>query len=205
MLVGVPIGVAAAVKHDRPLDHVLRVVSLGGISMPTFWIALVSLYLFFFRLGWFPGGGRLDPGTLDPPHATGFFTLDALFAIHNLLRPGTAPSPEVWTEDEFLSSQGQIAHVTDFLSLWQDAEEALAELRAQCPTVVWRLGSSRSVSLGLMQPTITDQLRSGYTLVDSKDYLPYSSLQRTLFGAFANEEAPAAYYLSERWQCKIPE
>ena len=85
------------------------------------------------------------------------------------------------------------------------AEEALAELRAQGPTVVWRLGSSRSVSLGLMQPTITDQLRSGYTLVDSKDYLPYSSLQRTLFGAFANEEAPAAYYLSERWQCKIPE
>ena len=54
-----PIGVAAAVKHDKPVDHALRVVSLGGISMPTFWIALVSLYVFFYRLGWFPGGGRL--------------------------------------------------------------------------------------------------------------------------------------------------
>ena len=78
--VGVPIGVAAAVKQDKPADHVLRVVSLGGISMPTFWIALVSLYVFFFRLGWFPGGGRLDPGTLDPPHVTGFFTIDAVLA-----------------------------------------------------------------------------------------------------------------------------
>ena len=80
ILVGIPIGVAAAVKHDKPVDHALRVVSLGGISMPTFWIALVALYVFFFRLGWFPGGGRLDPGTLDPPHVTGFYTIDALFA-----------------------------------------------------------------------------------------------------------------------------
>ena len=80
ILVGIPIGVAAAVKHDKPVDHALRVVSLGGISMPTFWIALVALYVFFYRLGWFPSGGRLDPGTLDPPHVTGFFTIDALLA-----------------------------------------------------------------------------------------------------------------------------
>ena len=96
ILVGIPIGVAAAVKHDKPVDHVLRVVSLGGISMPTFWIALVSLYVFFYRLGWFPSGGRLDPGTLDPPHVTGFFTVDALLAgqwsvareaVHHLVLP----------------------------------------------------------------------------------------------------------------------
>ncbi len=80
VLIGVPIGLAAAVKRDRPLDHVLRIASLSGISMPTFWIALVSLYLFFFRFGWFPGGGRLSPGTLDPPHLTGLFTVDALAA-----------------------------------------------------------------------------------------------------------------------------
>ena len=49
-------------RRNRPTDHVLRVVSLAGISMPTFWIALVALYVGFFRLGWFPGGDRLDPG-----------------------------------------------------------------------------------------------------------------------------------------------
>ena len=59
-----PFGVIAAMRRNRPTDHALRVVSLGGISMPTFWIALVALYVFFFRLGWFPGGDRLDPGVL---------------------------------------------------------------------------------------------------------------------------------------------
>ena len=63
--------------------------------MPTFWIALVALYV-FFRLGWFPGGDRLDPGVLAPPHKTGMYTIDALLAgqwstawnaLHHLMLP----------------------------------------------------------------------------------------------------------------------
>jgi peptide/nickel transport system permease protein len=96
VLVGVAFGVVAAVRRNRFTDHALRVVSLAGISMPTFWIALVALYLFFFRLGWFPGGDRLDPGVLAPPHKTGMYTIDALLAgqwgvawqaLHHLLLP----------------------------------------------------------------------------------------------------------------------
>lgn len=96
VLVGVSFGVAAAVRRNRFTDHALRVVSLAGISMPTFWIALVALYVFFFRLGWFPGGDRLDPGVLSPPHTTGMFTVDALLAgqwsvawnaLHHLILP----------------------------------------------------------------------------------------------------------------------
>jgi peptide/nickel transport system permease protein len=80
VLVGVLFGVVAAVRRNRPADHVLRIASLAGISMPTFWIALVALYVFFFRLGWLPGGDRLEPGVLAPPHKTGMYTLDALLA-----------------------------------------------------------------------------------------------------------------------------
>ena len=58
VVVGVSFGVAAAVRRNRFTDHTLRVVSLAGISMPTFWIALVALYVFFYRLGWFPGGDQ---------------------------------------------------------------------------------------------------------------------------------------------------
>src|SRR6266576_2402329 len=77
---GIAFGVIAAMRRNRPADHVLRVVSLGGISMPTFWIALVALYLGFFKLGWFPGADRLDPGVLPPPQKTGLYTIDALLA-----------------------------------------------------------------------------------------------------------------------------
>jgi peptide/nickel transport system permease protein len=93
---GISFGVIAAMRRNRPTDHVLRVVSLGGISMPTFWIALVALYLGFFKLGWFPGADRLDPGVLPPPHKTGLYTIDALLAgqwalfgqaLHHLVLP----------------------------------------------------------------------------------------------------------------------
>jgi peptide/nickel transport system permease protein len=80
LIAGVGLGILAAVKRDRLTDHLLRIVSLGGISVPTFWLALLGLYVFFFRLGWVPGGGRLSPAVTPPPHVTGMYTLDALFA-----------------------------------------------------------------------------------------------------------------------------
>ncbi|MGN6090534.1 MAG: ABC transporter permease [Actinomycetes bacterium] len=80
LVVGVALGVLAAVSRDRWPDQLLRVVSLTGVSMPTFWVALVSFYLFFFKFGWLPGGGRLEPGMTPPPHVTGMYTIDALAA-----------------------------------------------------------------------------------------------------------------------------
>lgn len=79
-VLGIALGVLAAVRRNRLTDQVLRVVSLAGISMPTFWLALVALYFFFFKLGWVPGSGRLDPGVLSPSHVTGLYVLDALVA-----------------------------------------------------------------------------------------------------------------------------
>jgi peptide/nickel transport system permease protein len=95
-VVGIGFGVIAALRRNRPTDHALRVASLAGISMPTFWIALVALYVGFFRLGWFPGAERLDPGASPPPSVTGLYTIDALLAgnwslfvqaLHHLVLP----------------------------------------------------------------------------------------------------------------------
>jgi DNA-directed RNA polymerase beta subunit len=47
-------------------------------------------------------------------------TLDSLFAIHNLVRPGTAPAPDLWTEEEFLAGGDTIMHVADFLNAWME-------------------------------------------------------------------------------------
>jgi peptide/nickel transport system permease protein len=95
-VVGVAFGVLAALRRNRTTDHVLRVTSLAGISMPTFWIALVALYVGFYRLDWFPGADRLDPGQTPPPTVTGLYTIDALLhgdvslfgqALHHLVLP----------------------------------------------------------------------------------------------------------------------
>jgi peptide/nickel transport system permease protein len=80
LVIGVGLGVVAAVYRDRWLDQLIRLVSLLGVSMPIFWIALVAFYLVFFKLGWLPGGGRLDPTQNPPTHLTGLFTVDA--AVH---------------------------------------------------------------------------------------------------------------------------
>lgn len=77
-IVGIAFGLVAGLRRNRPADHVLRVASLAGISMPTFWIALVALYVGFYRLNWFPGAERLDPGASPPPSVTGLYTVDAL-------------------------------------------------------------------------------------------------------------------------------
>ena len=77
---GIGFGTLAATRRNKPIDQVLRVFSLAGISTPTFWLGLVALYVFFFKLGWLPGTGRLDPEVVSPPHVTGLYTVDALIA-----------------------------------------------------------------------------------------------------------------------------
>ena len=80
ILVGIPAGLAAAVWRGRWPDYVSRVVALGSISMPRFFLGLLLQLLFAMWLGWLPLGGRF-PITEDPPtFVTGFLTLDALFA-----------------------------------------------------------------------------------------------------------------------------
>lgn len=78
ILVGIPLGMISAVKRNHPVDHAARVTSLLGVAAPVFWLALVALYVFYLRLGWLPGPGRLDTGMAEPTHITGMFVVDSL-------------------------------------------------------------------------------------------------------------------------------
>lgn len=60
VLVGVPAGVIAGAKKGRWQDQVVRVVCLFGYSVPVFWLGLVGLLIFYGKLGWVGGPGRLD-------------------------------------------------------------------------------------------------------------------------------------------------
>lgn len=59
-LLGVPLGVIAAVRHGKLTDQVVRVLGLVGYSAPIFWLGLLGLLFFYARLGWVAGPGRID-------------------------------------------------------------------------------------------------------------------------------------------------
>jgi len=65
--VGVPLGVLAAVRRDSWIDHVARLISLLGVSAPTFWLAFIVLAVFYGGLQIAPGPGRVDAIALPPP------------------------------------------------------------------------------------------------------------------------------------------
>ncbi len=75
---GIPLGVWAAVRRGSLVDHVVRVMGLIGYSVPIFWLGLMGLVLFYAKLGWVAGPGRIDISyeyTLTS--VTGFLLFDA--------------------------------------------------------------------------------------------------------------------------------
>ena len=80
VIMGIPAGILAAVRRNRLPDHIVRVVSLFGTSMPIFWFAIILLLVLFYYLGWVPSSQRIGL-TLDIPQTvTGFYTIDTLIA-----------------------------------------------------------------------------------------------------------------------------
>ncbi len=77
ILLGVPLGVVAAVSRERLPDFLVRGVTLAGMALPQFWIGLVLIWVFFVILGWLPGPvGRLPIGVPLPVPITGFLLVD---------------------------------------------------------------------------------------------------------------------------------
>ncbi|SMX87296.1 ABC transporter permease [Brevibacterium linens] len=71
VILGLLLGLLSALKQNSLVDHAIRTLSLIGISAPTFWIATVAYFVFFFKLRVVPGAGRLDPWITPPPKVTG--------------------------------------------------------------------------------------------------------------------------------------
>ncbi|MFA5311834.1 MAG: ABC transporter permease [Methanomassiliicoccales archaeon] len=80
VMVGIALGTASAVRRNKPFDHATRVVSLVGVSIPIFWLALMFVYVFYSQLDWFPAGSRysdrfIGTGIND---GTGFLLIDSI-------------------------------------------------------------------------------------------------------------------------------
>jgi peptide/nickel transport system permease protein len=78
IVLGVPLGVIAAVRRGSWIDQVARVVALVGYSMPIFWLGLMGLLLFYGILGWVGGPGRVGIFYVDiVPSVTGMILVDS--------------------------------------------------------------------------------------------------------------------------------
>ncbi|MBO5057551.1 MAG: ABC transporter permease [Lachnospiraceae bacterium] len=75
---GMLFGIISAIKRNKWVDQILRGVSVLGVSVPVFWMALLLLFVFYLKLGIFPGPGRLSASLTPPVHKTGLYTVDAL-------------------------------------------------------------------------------------------------------------------------------
>lgn len=75
---GIPLGVAGAVAQGRWPDQIARLVGLFGYSIPIFWLGLMALLLFYAKLGWTSGPGRISIAYQDfVTPVTGVILLDA--------------------------------------------------------------------------------------------------------------------------------
>ena len=97
-LLGVPLGIVAAVRHGRLVDHIARLIGLAGHSVPIFWLGLMALFVFYAKLQLVGASGRVDvfyEGLVEP--VTGFLLVDSAVAgewevfgsaIRHIILPG---------------------------------------------------------------------------------------------------------------------
>lgn len=79
VMIAIPLGIAAARHPNSWVDHLCRLLTTAGVSLPTFFTGLLLAYVFYYLLGWAPSPlGRLDPYLTSPKAITGLYTIDSL-------------------------------------------------------------------------------------------------------------------------------
>lgn len=76
-IIGIILGLLSAVKQYSAVDYISMLISLGGVSMPVFWLGLMLMLLFSLWLGWFPMSGRLSV-SIELETITNFYVLDSI-------------------------------------------------------------------------------------------------------------------------------
>lgn len=131
-ILGVPLGMLAAVNRGRWIDHVVRMITLVGHSIPVFWFGVIGLVLFYAVLGWVGGPGRVDTyleGLVEP--RTGLLLLDSLLvgdyetfwnALNHIILPACILA---------YSAMAYIARMTRSFTLEQLGQDYVTAARAK--------------------------------------------------------------------------
>jgi peptide/nickel transport system permease protein len=139
---GVPLGVWAAVRRGGLVDHAVRVMGLVGYSVPVFWLGLMALVLFYAKLGWVGGPGRIDVAfEYSVARVTGLLLVDAAIAgeweaFHNALSHLVLPGSLLG-----YFSLAYISRMTRSFMLNELAQEYIVAARAKGLSearIIWR-------------------------------------------------------------------
>lgn len=139
---GVPLGITAAVHRGKLIDHVARLVGLAGSSIPSFWLGLMALFVFYGMLRWVGASGRVEvfyEGLVTP--VTGFLLIDSALqqqwdvfhsALNHIILPGSILG---------YFSVAYISRMTRSFMLEQLSQEYIVAARAKGLSknaVIWR-------------------------------------------------------------------
>lgn len=142
VLFGIPLGVICAQYAGRWPDHLGRVLSLGGHSVPIFWLGIVGLLVFYAQLGWVSGPGRLDVAyRYSVPEVTHVLLVDTALAgewdaFRNAISHLVLPSSLLG-----LVALGYITRMTRSFLLWQLRQDYTTVLRLKGlseSAILWR-------------------------------------------------------------------
>jgi peptide/nickel transport system permease protein len=79
--VGIPLGTITAVWYQSFFDHVVRVVTVAGLAIASFWFAIILQMIFSMELDWLPLRGRFPEGLPTPANITGLYLVDSLLTL----------------------------------------------------------------------------------------------------------------------------
>ncbi|MCY7316558.1 MAG: ABC transporter permease [Rubrivivax sp.] len=140
--VGVPLGAWAAVRRGGAADHAVRIMALVGYSVPIFWLGLMALVLFYAKLGWVSGPGRIDVAyEFTVERVTGIMLLDTAMqgqwdAFRNALSHLILPAALLG-----YFSMAYISRMTRSFMLNELAQEYIVAARAKGLSearIIWR-------------------------------------------------------------------
>jgi peptide/nickel transport system permease protein len=193
IVIGGLLGVLAAVHSDTPVDLAVRSITATGVAMPTFWFAILLLFVFYFVLGWAPGPGQLDAGMMPGPSITGMYVVDSLLegnwpVFRNALAHLVLPAVVLGTVGVGFIARITRATVLDVLR-HDYVRTARAKGLAQ-GRVIWR-HAVRNALIPIITVTgvLYAQLMSGTVLTES--IFSWPGLGRYAFSAAGNLDFPA--------------
>ncbi len=82
VVVGIPLGILAAARKDSIYDHISRLLTLLGTSIPVFWLGFMLIFTLYAKLDWIPAPmGRVSEGIMPPTAITGLYIIDSLLTL----------------------------------------------------------------------------------------------------------------------------